>query len=74
MEFIIAEKLESAKKIWDKNKGKIAIIATATTVGLVMVLRSNQKSVEGFLTEKGLLEEFWTYIGADEDDIASFTK
>lgn len=74
MEFIIEEKLESTKRFWDRNKGKLAVIATATTIGMVMLSRAQAKTVDGFLKEKGLLEEFWTYIGADEDDIASFTK
>ena len=68
----IESALVSTKKVWDKNKGKIAIIATATTVGMVLLSRGYRNTVEEFLEQNDMLEDFWTFIGADEDDIESF--
>lgn len=67
-------KLESIKNFWDRKKGTIAITAIATTGAMVMLMRAQQKTVNGFLEENDLMEKFYEYIGADEDDIVSFTK
>lgn len=66
----IEAKLDSAKRIWDEKKGTLAVIATTTTVGMVMLMRANQRTVNGFLEENDLMEDFFVYLGADEDEIA----
>jgi hypothetical protein len=70
----IESALDSAKEMWDRNKGKIAVITTATTIGMVLIMRANRRTVDAFLEQEGLMEDFWKFIGADEDDIESFTK
>lgn len=65
-------KTEALKEFWDRNKGKLAVTATLTTVGLVMILRGSNKSLSAFLKENGLEEDYWKFIGADEEEIAEF--
>lgn len=65
-------KLDSIKNFWDRKKGTIAVTAIAATGGMVMLMRAQQKTINGFLEENDLMEKFYEYIGADEDDIASF--
>lgn len=67
-------KIESLKNFWDRKKGTIAVTAIATTGAMVALMRAQQKTVNGFLEENDLMEKFYEYIGADEDDIASFKK
>lgn len=65
-------KIESLKNFWDRKKGTVAVTAIATTAGMVILMRTQMKTVNGFLEENDLMEKFMEYIGADEDDIASF--
>jgi hypothetical protein len=65
-------KLESLKDFWDRKKGVLAVTATATTIGMVAICRAQNKQFEKFLGEHDLKEEFWKFIGADEEEIAEF--
>jgi hypothetical protein len=65
-------KIAAMKNFWDRKKGAIAITATATTVGLVVIMRAQQKTVDKFLQEHDLQEEFWKFIGADREEIEEF--
>jgi hypothetical protein len=62
-------KLESAKRIWDEKKGTIAVVSMATTVGLYAIIRSNAKTVNGFLEQNQLEAKFWEHIGATKEEI-----
>ena len=70
----IEQKLESAKRIWNKNKGKLAVISTVTVVGLALILRDANRDLEQFLRDNDLLEDYWKFIGADENDIEYFKE
>ena len=63
-------KSEKLKRIWDNNKGKLAVVTTATTVGLVLLMRRNNDIYNKFIDEHGLKEEFFKYLGADEEELA----
>lgn len=62
-------KLDSAKRIWDEKKGSIAVITTATTVGLFLIVRRNARVVDSFLEENDLNTKFWEHIGATQEEI-----
>lgn len=65
-------KIESLKNFWDRKKGTIAVTAIATTVGMVALMRGQQKTVNGFLEENDLMGKFMEYLGADEEEMAPF--
>lgn len=67
-------KIESLKNFWDRKKGVVAVTAIATTVGMIALMRGQQKTVNGFLEENDLMAEFMKYIGADEEELAPFIK
>lgn len=67
-------KLEALKDFWDRKKGVLAVTATATTIGMVAICRAQNRTFEKFLGEHDLKEEFWKFIGADEEEIAEFLK
>ncbi len=67
-------KTEALKEFWNRKKGVLAVTATATTIGLVMIMRGSNKTLSAFLKENGLEEEYWRFIGADEEEIAEMFK
>ena len=56
------KRLISVKECWDRNKGRIAVITTGTTVLMVMVARAQWKNFAAILEEHDLLEEYLTDI------------
>jgi hypothetical protein len=49
----------SVKKFWNAHKGQIAIFGIITTVLAVALNRTIVKQHNEFLTEKGLIEEYY---------------
>lgn len=65
-------KTEAIKDFWNRKKGTLAVAATATTIGMVALMRAQGKQFQEFLKAQGMEEEFWKFIGADEEEIAEF--
>ncbi len=60
--------LESTKNFWNKHKGKVAVIATISTIVVVAGSRAGMRTNQEFLKEHGLLEEFNTWLIEDSED------
>ena len=52
----------SVKKFWNDKKGTIAVIATATTVGMVAINRAHLKTVNHFLEQNDMTEAWQAYL------------
>jgi len=52
------------KGLWNAHKGKLAVVATLTTIGFAALNVRNLRITNEFLDDKGLLEEWQTL----EDD------
>lgn len=67
MEQKFATATDSVKKFWNNHKGKIAVAGVATSALLVLIMKGQGRTFNGFLDEKGLQKEFFDYLVADED-------
>jgi hypothetical protein len=65
-------KINPVQKFWADNKTKIFVATTVILALGVAIQRSGLKQHDDFLKENDLLDKFYDFIGADEDDIASF--
>lgn len=64
----IEKSVRNTKKFWNDHKGKLAVAATITTIGMVAINQALQRTNQAFLEEKGLTEEFdvWLIETAEE--------
>ncbi len=64
----IEKSVRNTKKFWNDHKGKLAVVATITTIGAVAITRAAARTNQAFLEEKGLTEEFNVWLIAEEDE------
>lgn len=69
-----SNKTETLRKFWDTNKTKLFVATTVILALGVAIQKSALKDHDNFLEENDLMDKFYEFIGADEDDIASFKK
>jgi predicted negative regulator of RcsB-dependent stress response len=67
-----SNKIEPIRKFWANNKTKL-FVATIVILAIGAAMQKEAlKEHDNFLKENDLLDKYYDYIGATEDDIASF--
>lgn len=65
-------KTEAIRKFWADNKTKFFVATTVVFALGAALQKEGLKQHDDFLKENGLMDKYYEFIGADEDDIASF--
>lgn len=69
METKFANAKDKTVKFWNDKKGTIAVATTATTIGLVALMRMQRKTVNQFMDENDLTEQWNLWLYNPEEDV-----